>query len=73
MKEVISLEDYPRGNGGGVIYDVQADEYIHVGMAHDKPLTVNRYDSEWRIIESLDRELVEAPLRAYCCTKRLFR
>ena len=65
VKEVISLEDYPRGNGGGVIYDVQADEYIHLGMAHDKPLTVNRYDSEWRIIESLDRELVESPLRAY--------
>ena len=48
VKEVISLEDYPRGNGGGVIYDVQSDEYIHLGMAMIN-LTVNRYDSNWRI------------------------
>ena len=62
VKEVIALEDYPRGNGGGVIYDVHADEYIHLGMAHDKPLTMNRYDSDWRLIETVDRDLVEAPL-----------
>ena len=65
VKEVISLEDYPRGNGGGVIYDVHAEEYIHLGMAHDKPLTMNRYDSDWRLIETVDRDLVDAPLRAY--------
>ena len=29
-------------------------------MAHDKPLTVNRYDSDWRTIETVDRELVDA-------------
>ena len=65
VKEVVSLEDYPRGNGGGVLYDVTVDEYIQLGMAHDKPLTVNRYDSDWKLIDTVDRELVEAPLRAY--------
>ena len=65
VKEVVALEDYPRGNGGGVLYDVTTDEYIQLGMAHDKPLTVNRYDSDWKLIETVDRELVDAPLRAY--------
>jgi hypothetical protein len=65
VQEIISLEDYPRGNGGSVLYDVRADEYVQLGMAHDAPLTVNRYTSEWELIESMEEDLVESPLRAY--------
>lgn len=65
VQDIISLEDYPRGNGGSVLYDVYADEYVQLGMAHDKPLTVNRYDADWQLIETMDEDLVEPPLRAY--------
>jgi len=65
LDRVIPLEDYPRGNGGSVLYDVHDDEYIQLGMAHDKPLTINRYDADWNLIDTVDREVVDAPLRAY--------
>ena len=65
VQEVIALQDYPRGNGGGVLYDVHAEEFIQLGMDHDKPLTVNRYDTNWTLLDSIDVALVDAPLRAY--------
>ena len=65
VESVVSLQDYPRGNGGGVLYDVHNDQILQMGMAHDKPLTVNRYNSDWTWIERTDVTLVDSPLRAY--------
>lgn len=62
---VVSLQDYPRGNGGGVLYDVQEDVIVQLGMAHNRPLTVNTYDSSWSLLNSTEVDLVDAPLRAY--------
>ena len=63
--EVISVRDNPRGNGGGVLYDVHQDKVIQIGMDYNRPLTVNVYDSDLVWVESEEVALLSSPLRAY--------
>jgi len=65
LMETIPLEDYPRGNGGGVWADPVEQVIVQTGMAHGRPLTVNQYDSEWQLLNSYEIDLVAPPLRAY--------
>ena len=64
FNEVLSLEDYPRGNGGGSLVNRDGD-ILYFGMSHGNPLQVNRYDSNWNFLEGAEINLVESPLRAY--------
>lgn len=62
--EIISLEDYPRGNGGGSLVNSEGD-ILYFGMSHGNPLQINRYDQNWNFLENAQLQLVEPPLRAY--------
>lgn len=62
--EVISLQDYPRANGGASL--VTSDgEILYFGMSHGNPLQINRYDIDWNFLEDKEIQLVDPPLRAY--------
>ena len=64
LDKVISLEDYPRGNGGGSLVNRDGD-ILYFGMSHGNPLQINRYDSSWTFLENAEINLVDSPLRAY--------
>lgn len=64
LDEIISMADYPRGNGGGSLVNSEGD-ILYFGMSHGNPLQVNRYDGDWNFIEGVELPLVELPLRAY--------
>ena len=61
---VVSLEDYPRGNGGGSLATSEG-EILYFGMSHGNPLQINRYDLDWNFQENVEVQLVDPPLRAY--------